>query len=242
MKIVTCILNFHGEKYLAYSMLRSFKESLSQALRVTDFTYELVVVLDNADELTKTVVTSFLERLNFVKVSIYNTSFGDVALPRNFGIEHANGDVISIFDGDDLYSSNYVSSVVTTAMKNTNCVVHPEILYSFGKNESIMFMPDSRDLPISDFFSYNPYQSSVTAVKKIFFECPFKKNFPGIGFEDWTFNCDVLAAGYFHTPAKGAIRFYRCGTVGGALDKQRAENCISGFSSLWRPSFLNKEN
>lgn len=241
MKIVSCLVNFHREKYFAHSMLISFKESLIQALKNTGLDFEIIAVLDNADSLTSKIVTQFLESLNMRGTSIFHTSFGDVALPRNFGVEKARGEIISIFDGDDLYSLNYISQVTTTALKNPNCVVHPEILYSFGKNESIIFMPDSKDIPLSDFFSYNPYQSSVTASKEIFLECPFKKNLPGIGFEDWTFNCDALAAGYSHIPAKGAIRFYRCGTVGGALDKQRTENCISGFSPLWTPLFLDKD-
>ncbi len=242
MKIVSCILNFHRERYLAHSMLISFRESLIQAVKNTSLDFEIVAVLDNADFLTTKIVTQFLESLNIRGISIFQTSFGDVALPRNFGIEKARGEIISIFDGDDLYSLNYISQVAKTALKNPNSVVHPEILYSFGKNESIMFMPDSKDIPLSDFFSYNPYQSSVTSSKKIFLECPFKRNSPGIGFEDWTFNCDALAAGYSHVPAKGTIRFYRCGTAGGALDKQRAENCIPGFSPLWTPSFLDADN
>jgi glycosyltransferase involved in cell wall biosynthesis len=233
MENVSCIVTFHNERYFAHSMLTSLKESYASAAKCKDVRFEFLFVLDNADNTTSEIVRTFNSEFDPGSVVIYETSFGDPALSRNYGIKKSEGKIISIFDGDDLYSSEYLERVVKEAIKNPNALIHPEILYSFGKNESIVFIPDSNDIPLSDHYSYNPYQSSVTANRKIFERCPYAQNLPGIGYEDWTFNCDVLAAGFCHKTAPGAIRFYRCGNGQGVFERQKSQNCIVGPSSLW---------
>lgn len=242
MHKVSCILNGHNEGAQIGHALKSIQENkLSAEKQSIDF--ELLVVLDSASKETLKTVEAY--QIKDMKIAEVN--FQDPSKSRNFGVNNATGDFIAFLDGDDLFGSNWIPKAIETSLSTQKkTIVHPEFNYYFStdgkiKTPHIMKHLSSTDLNFNRFklASQNLWTVLSLGPRQIYEKFPFKENNKslGIGFEDWTFNVEVLHAGFHHVTAKKTVHFIR--EKKSSSVKQNQAKSVSTFvpKDLWISKF-----
>ncbi|WP_414604602.1 glycosyltransferase [Stenotrophomonas sp. AR029] len=209
---LSVVVTFHREGILAHASLRSYLHARELAVRA-GITTEMVLVLDNADAETTSMIRSHPDLRG--DESILELSLGDAALARNAGIRQADGTYVCTLDGDDLVSRDYfVKHVEFARSAGERVILHSEIVISFGAKNLFSWQVDQSTMPFSKdmLISVNPWVSAVFARREVFAEVPYVACFPlqtGFGYEDWHWSCATVAAGFEHRVVPGTAYFYR---------------------------------
>ena len=231
---LSCVITFHNEGYLAHTTLLSVEKCRDYFnTRIPTHPVEIVFVLDKTDNLTEKIVNESSCLKSWDKV--LKVKYGDLSKSRNYGVSNASGDIISILDGDDYYSENYLYENYINCVKNPSAVSHPQVIQSFGASNEYFIIKSSDSLDDSIWYSTHPYNSSVTASRKIFEQVPYQPLEDCYAYEDWLWNLEVLSLGYKHIPAEKTIRFYRR-KKNGQLQQQRNQARL-----IYPSSFFDKE-
>jgi glycosyltransferase involved in cell wall biosynthesis len=188
--IVTC----HNEQSYLINSLESVKRNIEHHLSfVLDASYEIILVLDNPDEVTKSIAKYWATKNKFVHV--IHSIHGDVGISRNLGISHSKFDVIFLLDGDDCWGLSWLTKSISHFQSNPATVIlHPElVLYKSVKIDSIRrhiatIDPDFDPWILS---KENLWTSSISCFRSIFDSI----NFPNgstktsnlYAYEDWSF-------------------------------------------------------
>ena len=210
---ISAVVTFHNEGLLAHKTLLGLERVRIYATAV-GLRVELVIVLDSADiETTRVVTSSPILRSSDILIKVKN---GDLGASRNDGVSAASGEYISIFDGDDYYSENWLFEALNTAInRRGDVIIHPDYIVSFGTVYSIgrvLDMDLNPDYPIANLFSVHPWVSSSFGKKDIYLKFPFVRSdtkITGFGFEDWHWNLELVAHGVRHISASNTAIFYR---------------------------------
>lgn len=204
------ILNLHKEGMLLKRTLISLDNAASEFVS-RGGTIELVAVLDNADNITKNIMNSFVAN-GFSSVNIIYVSNGSLGLSRNDGISASNGTYIFTADGDDLVSDNYFYEFINSSKKfDKNTVFFPEVYFAFGVNYHIGFYQNLADSTPLSFLENHPYVSRLFGHRDIFDSIKFSdvRLTKGYAFEDWHYNCELVSRGINLEVAPNTIIFYR---------------------------------
>lgn len=208
---VSIVLNMHREALFLRPTLRSLDACAIEAAK-HGISVELVAVFDRADADTIEAFHS-TQLSGFVGVKITEIDVGSLGLARNAGVELAEGDFIWTADGDDLVSSNAIVQLFQTAVNNAdkNAVVFIEYLIAFGEQYHICRYVGSTWLTAADFAFQHSYVSRIFVRRSVFKELRYRdlKVTTGFAYEDWDFNCCLLAAGFTFLVAQGTAFFYR---------------------------------
>lgn len=206
---ISVIVNAHREGLLAVSTIRSLRQAIkyaeSQNLRI-----ETIAVLDRSDDLTVEVFTSQPE-INF---KIIRVDHGDLGTSRNAGALHASGDWIAYLDADDLWCENWLAKAFISAETDKRMIVwHPEANLYFGVREYIfrhVDMDDTEYDPLS--LMINNYWTALCFTRRsTLLSIPYTSTdlTRGIGYEDWSWNREVISQGGFHKIVKGTAHAIR---------------------------------
>lgn len=240
---VSIVLNMHREALFLRPTLRSLDVCAIEAAK-HGISVELVAVFDRADADTIEAFHS-TQLSGFVGVKITEIDVGSLGLARNAGVELAEGDFVWTADGDDLVSSNAIVQLFQTAVNHTdkNAVVFIEYLIAFGEQYHIARYVGSKWLTAADFALQHSYVSRIFVRRSIFKELRYRdlKVTTGFAYEDWDFNCCLLAAGFTFLVAQGTAFFYR--QRGNSLLRQA--NALSArlipHSALFEPARFRAE-
>jgi glycosyltransferase involved in cell wall biosynthesis len=210
---ISAIITFHSEGLLANKTLFGL-ERVRKFTELHDLVVEFVIVLDTADEeTTQAVNTNPVVRSCDKIIEVENR---DLGASRNSGIAVASGTYIGIFDGDDYYSENWLSSAFSVMKKKEGSViVHPEFTISFGVVHAVgdsLDMDDREDYSLVNFFSINPWTSCSFGKKSTYLSHPYCRTDSkdtGFGYEDWHWNLELVSHGIRHVTAKETALFYR---------------------------------
>lgn len=200
----------HTEGYYLHKTLKSVAAAVSRA-EENNITCYVNINLDNPDEITKMIANEF----KLVgKVTRYVNQFGDLASSRNFLIEKSKSDYVLFWDGDDLFTENFIVEAVEAAEEyGRPCVVSAENIIKFGKQiDTSIFRPGSTTQHSSiktALFETNLYISQNLVSREILDHCKYQPNRKGYGFEDWHWNTQVVALGYEFLVAANTSFFYR---------------------------------
>ena len=233
---LSVIVTFHREGILAHTTLRSYTASRALA-RASGLAVEFVLVLDNADFLTRDIVVSHPE-LDGTELIVESHS-GDAALARNIGISKASGRYICTLDGDDIISRDYMQRHVEFALVSPDhFILHPEFVVSCGMYNAFNWQIDQRGQYYSrdSLLSINPWISAVFGAREVFVEVPYAACYPsttGFGYEDWYWNCETTAAGYVHVTVPATAYFYRRKLAGSVNEASRAMQVVMPPSRLF---------
>lgn len=228
---VSCLVTFHNEGYLAHRTLTSVGMCRDYAEK-RGLHVELVLVLDNADPVTESVVSGhFAVRKDDQILRVFE---GSAPLSRNDGIQAARGKYISVHDGDDYYSENLVYEGVIQCKARPRLITHAEINIGF---ESQYYMYKVGNIRNGDYTKYdmltqNPLSVQTIAPRQVFIQIPYQPTGNGFGYEDWHWHAETIAAGYEHVAVPHTFMFYRRKRQGSVLARE------SAGKSLIRPSRL----
>ncbi len=129
----------------AYNVEQFIGETLRSVLNQTYFNFEIIVVDDSSTDQTASVVNKFIQSDNRIKYFKIEHA-GRPAVPRNYGISKANGEVIAFLDSDDLWTKDKLAEQVLFLKKNPDLIFVYSMSVTFG--DVNLFSPFYEVLPL----------------------------------------------------------------------------------------------
>lgn len=237
---VTAVVVAHKEGEWLRSALRSAVQNV-EAVRATHPTVDsrIAILLDNADEATREVAFEFQSQ-----VDVSEVSFGDLGMVRNYAVTKGEDSThFAFLDGDDLWSWNWLEGAVSRALKSNgdNFVLHPQINYCFGTDGAESRVV-SEHVSTSD-PRYDPYAlvagnywSALSfAPRNVYMRFPYVSRSINlsVGFEDWIFNIQTVAAGIEHLSIPGTAHFHRRKPHGSLAQEEKDRQATFFPSKYW---------
>ena len=223
---ITVVAIFHREGNLALSAIASLIDMVASA-RASDLAVETIAVLDKADELTRTLVTTQGESIwNDVK----HVNFGDLGLSRNAGTQASNGRYLSFLDGDDLWGAEWLLASYFSATNGpSQAIWHPEFIYYFDESDfqshSVSETPHfktrsfvmrhqssrSQSFDRRALLLENVWTANVFAARDLYIQFPYPAEDRGRGFgvEDWSWNIASEWHGIPHLIVRDTVHLIR---------------------------------
>lgn len=239
---ITCIVNAHRESHLIHPTLRSVKRARDYADRF-GLSIEVKVVLDNPDSETRDVVYTSLGEDGQVD----EVMFCDLALSRNHGVEKANSKYIAFIDGDDLWCQNWlVDCYLLAAESKRKIVLHPHYNVYFGETHQHYFqhIDMEGDLYEAEYGYWANYWTALSfGLASIYKKFPYRRNdiSAGFGYEDWTWNMEIIEHGVIHKVVPNTSHFIRRGKVQESLlDQTNRNQAIPKIYELYMRNAGNK--
>ncbi len=240
---ISLIMTFHSEGRLAHISIRNALKCIEFA-RSFNINIELIGIMDNINELTRRVVDRNFEIFN----SLHEVFFGDLGPSRNFAINKASGKFIAFLDADDLFDENWLVKAFKTANQNINenYLYHPHYMFCFTDNlpskYSLRRLYDFKNVQYNDIclLEHCFWPSLCFGSKEIFLNTPYRSSVDGFGYEDWDFNCDVIANGYKHYIVAGTCQFVRIKENNSLSVEKLAQNKTLSYSKLFDQPYLPK--
>jgi hypothetical protein len=236
---ISLLITLHREGPLAHrtlcSAMRCCEIAVAQGLSV-----EMVVTLDKADEQTFAVAKAH-PFVRAVASRILLLAHGDLSSSRNSGIEASRGSLVTVCDGDDHLSPNWLVAAHRAQQDfGADAILHPEVIATFGTESVFWFQPDQIDAGISpvSMLAANPWNACCFAPKRIFEAVPYEVSRPGesgFGFEDWHWNCQTMADGFVHRIVPQTVRFERRKLSGSLNQAHRSASSLVRRSRLFDP-------
>ncbi len=233
---ITAIVTAHREGLLAPATLATLARAVEIA-RVEGLNVEIVVMLDRADALTREVFQHFSETR--IPLEMHEVDFGDPGASRNAAVRVARGRWIALLDADDLWCADWLVASFRAAESDSRSIVwHPEVNVYFGVNPHV-FVHADMDAPeyeLSHLAVRNDWTSLSFARRELFEAVPYRpsKLSAQIGYEDWTWNMDVISAGAIHKTVKGTGHAIRTKRGASVVQSSNAARCLPHPSPLFR--------
>lgn len=217
---ISVVINAHREGLIATPSLRSVSRA-KQFANAKGYSVEVIVVLDKADDLTRQVVKGWDE----AGVQVVELSLGDLGLARNHGVKAASGEFVAFLDADDLFGENWLGEALDAAAHDRrNIIWHPEVNIYFGLHNHIFRHIDMEadEFDRLSLAAGNCWTSLCVARRDFLSKTPYPATdlSKRIGFEDWGWYRQTIAAGAIHKNVKGTGHAIR--TKAGSLVKLTA--------------------
>ena len=208
--LVSALVNGHREGRLLWHALKSVHAAAEVASsNRANVEVEVVLVLDRPDDLMLEVSREMRSLISTTVVA----DVGDLGCARNVGIENATGDVLAILDVDDFWGSSWLRDGLLHLDAHGPAVLHPQVSQYFGSEVSGWHSPCMSDpgFPVATLLGNNVWTSAAMAPIEIFRAVPYRARPSAgrFGYEDWSWNCDTIAAGYSHYIVPNTVHFIR---------------------------------
>ena len=216
---IAAVVNLHREGTAAIPSLVSALRAKEEAENMGQLV-ELLIVLDRADEPTRSVANDWVAR----GATIVECDEGDLGAARNTAASATTAEFVAFLDGDDLWGPSWLLRAARAADKSVGDrphVFHPEINVIFGDHHSLLVHRPSDH----DTFSRNRLRlhNMWTALsfmdRKVLLDWPYPRNRldEGFGYEDWSWNLAIIDAGGSHHVVADTCHFIRRTDAGSLL-------------------------
>ena len=190
-KGVSVILNCNQEGELVLNALQCIQSNFDKLNRSSVQT-ELIVVLDNANDITNSIVQNY--HFGLEKKIIVNTNYGNLSKARNKALAVAHFDYVTFLDGDDTWSSDWLLNCLILTDKYSNDslgILHPEFrVRIFDDLRIVDRQIVNRNYDDLLLAVENRWTSSIFAYRHLLRNFNYEPlDFENkIGFEDWNLN------------------------------------------------------
>lgn len=235
----------HAEGIYLYRTFRSIVAQIKYAKELnSDIKLELNLLADDPTDTTLRVIEAIKKDYSKkVNLNIFFKKSGDISLNRNFLIDKSNGNYVVFFDGDDLFSENYIHECFANAVKDNdeNIIYTTENFITFQKYNLIWrkvdhYSPNFSNAMVVD---ENPFPSLVFARKNLFKRHAYTAlggRGSGYGAEDWHWFSVAINAGCKVKKVENTLYCYRVKISNSLLDEHQSEKAITKPSPLFLPS------
>lgn len=203
---ISIILTAHNEGILAHKTMLSVFRSISK-LDENGISYEIIIHIDSGDPATK----QYFKRYDGdSRIRVFQNTFGDPALSRNFSVENSRGKYVACFDADDLLTENWYYEAYKIVKNNKNNIARFNFIVTFGGNNTII--TENKDFDNQEvlyFVDSNLYGSPFMCTRELFLKQLQRKNSPPYSYEDWQWNLDILSKGGKNVIVPQSAIFYR---------------------------------
>ncbi len=238
---LSLIVTFHHEGITAYKTLLNIQE-LIRPFREQGIGYEIILHLDNGDEATSEVLR---QQESDSHIRVLRNSFGNPSDSRNFCVREACGRYVSIIDGDDIISANWLIDGYRMLEKSSEpLILHVEYNITFGLAEPeprLWRMSDSRsdDEDTVNMFTRNRWSAGIILPRTVALKHPYKRANHGYGYEDWVFNMDTRHAGIKHKVVPESVQFYRI-RFGSIYNLHGTESAVTDYTDMFATSRMQE--
>lgn len=240
---ITAVITAHHEGMIAIPSLRSLQIA-TECAREAGLSVEVIAMLDRPDDVTVEVFRCAHEHVP--GISVHTVNFGDPGFSRNEAAKIAKGKYIGLLDADDLWYSEWLREAFRAAEADPREVVwHPAANLYFGAEgrQHVFVHPDmdSPEFHISALAVTNCWTSLAFAKTDLFQRVPYTGTDleGGIGYEDWSWNVDVIEAGAIHKIVPGMLHTIRMKQVS-VLNSTNARACLPRATDLFRKHIAAK--
>ena len=250
-------ITLHSEGPLLYKTFQSIARSIRELKGgYPSLTINAYILMDNPDELTVEFVNRYQSLIGeqVDNINVYTRSFGDPSGSRNFLIENALNDgakYIQIFDGDDLFSKNYLlrSYEVATAAKRP-VVVMPEFVLEMDEWTGLLYCriykyrsSNGSGSSMTNMYTTNLYQSQMLVNAEIFRRVRYTPNDSSYRYEDYHILLNILVQGYQILVAPSTMKLYRRKTYDSVLsDHNSSSNKCLAPTKFFAPEVFKKQS
>ncbi|OLP52777.1 hypothetical protein BJF92_07260 [Rhizobium rhizosphaerae] len=208
---VSILLTLRDEARHVLRTLLSLEEAVAYA-RQSGATFELVIVLDQADRETSAIVQTY-DYGAFDGASLVEVGHASPALSRNDGVRAARGTHIAMAEAGVLVSFDFYARMLAAAgARERPAILFPDYVIGFGETAAIVKFYGPEQIGIGDFFAQNPYDGAPLFCHRSLFD---DLRFADVGddarfaYEDWHFNSECLARGHEILTVAGTVVFRR---------------------------------
>jgi glycosyltransferase involved in cell wall biosynthesis len=236
---ISIITNCHKEGDLLGLTIGSLSIAIENAKKM-GLEIEWIFVFDKVDKATR----STFQRCAPKSVKICNTEFGDPGLARNIGVQASTGQFVTLVDGDDLVSPNWLLAAHDFAIKHLDeqIIYHPSCYIYFGETTYMRIPCDSDDPNLSHACMFEEIVWLITsfARRELYLQHPFQQCQldKGLAHEDTQWYCDTIAAGLRQVLVPNTFFCYRIKSKDKSRNEiSKATSCIMGPSKLFELPF-----
>lgn len=195
---ISAVLNAHNEGLFAKASVQSFLAAVSHA-GTSGISVEAIVIFDRIDKVTREVITKCMN----IEAKFYETDFGDPGLARNFAVNVATGHYVAFLDADDMWGPDWLIRAYSSAiLRGARVVWHPYACLYFGRGCHIFKHIDMEEskFNFAGLMLENYWTALSFGSRELYIENPYTetKLSDGFGYEDWTWNQQIISAGAIH--------------------------------------------
>lgn len=207
---ITAVVNLHREGPAAVPSIRSAIAAVRDA-QSNGNRCELLFVLDRSDDLTADVVRSATIDVDARSIEI---DVGDLGLARNAAMSAVSSQYVAFLDADDLWGHQWLDRAIKRAASlEEDAVLHPAKSLIFGDVTRVVHHPDSDNsaFDIDRLRLHNAWTALCFAPADLVRQVPYPRNRlgEGFGFEDWSWNIEILRRGIHHLTVPETIHLIR---------------------------------
>lgn len=208
---ISIISTYHAEGIVAHKTILSLLKC-AERLDQENISYEFIINLDNPDTET---VKYFKRWRNDSRFRIFEVSFGNPADNRNSAVKEARGKYVSLIDGDDLVSENWLLAAYQLFQQQEQpTVLRPAAHAQFGYEDesvTVWFMRNSlsKEFDAIQMSYWNLWSNALFTTRDILLENPYKASVKGFGFEDYLLNADMRAKDIAQLTVPETVLWYR---------------------------------
>ena len=199
-----------------YNRSKYLPRAINSVLNQTYKNLEIIIVDDGSSDNTKEILKPYIKDEGIEYFYIENSG---VSNARNFGIQKANGEYISLLDSDDEYLSTRIE-IQLSEMKKQEAIISlsNRITSIGGKYKKINPVNNSRNLSKEEIILVKvpPAASLIMFKKEVFKKVKFDKNLPASNDYDFlltSFNFyDILYVDYYLTIIHKSLSLDRIST------------------------------
>lgn len=204
---IAAVITLHNEGESAVPSLVSAWRAAQHA-EFAGISVNLAIVIDRPDPTTIEVAN----RLSTRGARVIPVDIGDLGAARNTAVRDLDSDWIAFLDGDDLWGQSWLTKAYRTATsvaEGTFDVWHPQVNVMFGGSRSLLHHIDSTDpkFSLARLRLHNSW-TALSFVRRTHLEAlPYPRNRidAGFGYEDWSWNIEVLRRGGQHRIVDDAV-------------------------------------
>jgi glycosyltransferase involved in cell wall biosynthesis len=192
---LSVIITAHAEGILIHHTIASVNRAINYLGE--GYSSEIILHIDNPTNSTTSYVENHKSTV-LKNVIIFNNSFGDLGMSRNYAIKQAHGKYIATIDADDIMSANWLRSSLEHLERQLEVTVaHSEVTVEFEGADSLIIKHGGINTETDALLSVyaNRWNSVIVAPRDLLLEEQYAPNSPGYGYEDWHLNCRLIARG-----------------------------------------------